>query len=76
VVDDQHAEHTENRDRNRNLQRRTTASAQTIFRQILRHPKIRVGFLWRNQIPATAKVPPLTRQSGDNWRGTIVLAVY
>jgi len=33
------------RDRNRNLQRRATTSAQTIFRQILRHPKTRVDFL-------------------------------
>jgi hypothetical protein len=51
VGDDQHAEHAENRDRNRNLQRRATMSIQTIFRQILRHPKIRVDFLLTKSNP-------------------------
>jgi len=45
MVDDQHAEYAENRDRNRNLQRRTTTSIQTIFRQMPRHLKIRSDFL-------------------------------
>jgi hypothetical protein len=45
MVDDQHAEHADNRDSNRNLQRCGTGSIQTIFRQNLRHMQIRVDFL-------------------------------
>jgi hypothetical protein len=45
VVDNQHAEHAENSDRDRNLQRRTAGSTQTIFRQNPRHMKIRFDFL-------------------------------
>jgi hypothetical protein len=45
MVDDQHAEHAENSYRNRDFQRRAATSIQAIFRQILRHPNIRVHFL-------------------------------
>ena len=45
MVDDQHAEYAESRDRNRDLQRRAATSIQAIIRQILRHPSIRVHFL-------------------------------
>jgi hypothetical protein len=42
MIDDQHTEHAEHRNRNRHLQRPATSSTQTIVRQNLRHLKIRL----------------------------------
>ncbi|MEH2591275.1 hypothetical protein [Bradyrhizobium sp. AZCC 1721] len=57
MVNDQHAEHAENGDPNRNLQWRATASDQLIFSQFFRHRKICVASLLPNQIRTMPKVP-------------------